>query len=260
MPSRCIVDPHFAFGDHFLNAGAAHGLKACGKKLVQPLAYVSWGNNNRDGKLFDHEFRRSSMRSISQLRKRQQIGPRFSLHEGRIAAKIHGNGSHLRTDAEGFLRFLHRPPESQCSQQMGVSPARGLLNPVSWAWSARCGDSSQFPVLDRLWSMGCIGQSFGGYRVGPSLVECKEPIRETTEGERHSNHDAGYAGIHLQWNGGSAETGWANYIRWLESDTELLLYTSPACFNILPKRSLLPEQLAEVRTRLSKNISSPHSK
>jgi hypothetical protein len=68
------------------------------------------------------------------------------------------------------------------------------------------------------------------------------------------------AGIRSQWNGGSAETGWANYIRWLECDTEFLLYTSPACFNILPKRSLLPEQLTEVRTRLAQSISLPSSK
>jgi hypothetical protein len=68
------------------------------------------------------------------------------------------------------------------------------------------------------------------------------------------------AGIRSQWNGGSAETGWANYIRWLECDTELLLHTSPACFNILSKRALLPEQLAEIRTRLAQNISRTHTK
>jgi hypothetical protein len=67
-------------------------------------------------------------------------------------------------------------------------------------------------------------------------------------------------GIRLQWSGGSAETEWANYVRWLECDTEFLLYTSPACFNILPKRALLPEQASEIRTRLAQNISRPPSK
>lgn len=66
------------------------------------------------------------------------------------------------------------------------------------------------------------------------------------------------AGIRLQWSGGSAETGWANHIGWRECDTEFLLYTSPACFNILPKRALRPEQLAEIRDRLAKNVSRPH--
>jgi hypothetical protein len=68
------------------------------------------------------------------------------------------------------------------------------------------------------------------------------------------------AGIRSQWNGGSADTGWSNYIRWIECDTEFLLYTSPACFNILPKSALLPEQLVEIRTRLAQNISRPPSK
>jgi hypothetical protein len=109
--------------------------------------------------------------------------------------------------------------------------------------------------MGRFWAMVCIGRSLGRPSVVSSLVGRKEPIRQAAEGKRHKNNDAG---IRSQWNGGSAETAWANYIRWLETDTEFLLYTSPACFNILPKRALRPEQLAEIRDRLAKKISSPN--
>jgi hypothetical protein len=34
-----------------------------------------------------------------------------------------------------------------------------------------------------------------------------------------------------------------NYIRSVEGATQILFYTSPACFNILPKRALSPDQL-----------------
>lgn len=65
------------------------------------------------------------------------------------------------------------------------------------------------------------------------------------------------AGIRWQWNGGSAQIEWGNFIRWVECDTEFLIYSSPACFNIVPKRALPPEQLAEFRALLAQNLSLP---
>ena len=44
------------------------------------------------------------------------------------------------------------------------------------------------------------------------------------------------AGVHWRWNGGSADVDWKNYIRTVEGKNLFLFYTSPACFNILPKR------------------------
>lgn len=64
------------------------------------------------------------------------------------------------------------------------------------------------------------------------------------------------AGLRSSWDGGSAESAWKNYIGIFESKNEILLYTSPACFNILPKRALTPEQLEEFRTLAKENIST----
>src|SRR5579864_1854718 len=56
------------------------------------------------------------------------------------------------------------------------------------------------------------------------------------------------SGIHWRWNGGSADVEWRNYIRSIEGANQILFYTSPSCFNILPKRALNPDQLSKLRT------------
>jgi len=53
---------------------------------------------------------------------------------------------------------------------------------------------------------------------------------------------------------GSRHVQWKNYIRTVEGEKQILFYTSPACFNILPKLALNPEQLNEFRTMLAQNI------
>ena len=63
------------------------------------------------------------------------------------------------------------------------------------------------------------------------------------------------SGIHWRWNGGSSDIAWKNYVRSLEGKKQFLLYTSPACFNIIPKRALAPERLLELRTLLKQYIS-----
>lgn len=62
-------------------------------------------------------------------------------------------------------------------------------------------------------------------------------------------------GVHLSWNGGSAKMEWNNLVRYLESKDQFLLYTSPACFNIVPKRALTPGQISEFRLLLVEHIS-----
>jgi len=62
------------------------------------------------------------------------------------------------------------------------------------------------------------------------------------------------SGAHRRWNGGSADVEWRNYIRSVEGKNQILFYTSPACFNILPKRALAVEQLSELRELLKQNI------
>lgn len=61
-------------------------------------------------------------------------------------------------------------------------------------------------------------------------------------------------GAHWKWNGGSSDVEWKNYIRSVEGKNQILFYTSPACFNILPKRALAAEQLGELRSLLIQNI------
>jgi len=46
------------------------------------------------------------------------------------------------------------------------------------------------------------------------------------------------------------------HIRWIEGKNQILPYTSPACFNILPIRALMPEQVADLRGMLKQYISS----
>jgi hypothetical protein len=62
------------------------------------------------------------------------------------------------------------------------------------------------------------------------------------------------AGAHWRWNGGSSDVEWKNYIRSVEGKNQILFYTSPACFNILPKRALASAQLDDLRELVKQNI------
>jgi hypothetical protein len=61
-------------------------------------------------------------------------------------------------------------------------------------------------------------------------------------------------GAHWRWNGGSSDIEWKNYVRSVEGPNQFLLYTSPACFNIIPKRAIEEPKLSEVRSLLEQNI------
>jgi len=74
------------------------------------------------------------------------------------------------------------------------------------------------------------------------------------KGPRTLTLDAG--GVHWRWNGGSSDVEWKNYIRFVEGANQILFYTSPACFNIVPKRALVPAQLSKLREMLEQNIRS----
>ena len=63
-------------------------------------------------------------------------------------------------------------------------------------------------------------------------------------------------GAHWRWNGGSSDVEWKNYIQSVEGKNQILFYTSPACFNIVPKRAIVPEQLAELRALLQQSITN----
>ena len=61
-------------------------------------------------------------------------------------------------------------------------------------------------------------------------------------------------GVHWRWNGGSAEIEWKNFIRFQETKTHFLLYSSPACFNIVPKRVLAVDQIDSFRKLATENL------
>ena len=63
-------------------------------------------------------------------------------------------------------------------------------------------------------------------------------------------------GVRWRWDGGSSEVAWKNYIRWVEGKQQILFYTSPACFNILPTGELEAARLSELRELLKQNIQS----
>jgi hypothetical protein len=59
------------------------------------------------------------------------------------------------------------------------------------------------------------------------------------------NTDAGIA---------SSQVSWKAFLRYVESSDTFLLYTSPACFVIVPKRVLQPEQVTELRRLFQAHI------
>jgi heme/copper-type cytochrome/quinol oxidase subunit 2 len=63
-------------------------------------------------------------------------------------------------------------------------------------------------------------------------------------------------GAHWRWDGGSGDIAWKNYIRWIEGTNQILFYTSPACFNILPTHGLPSQQMIDLRELLKQNIQT----
>jgi|SRR5271165_4643424 len=65
------------------------------------------------------------------------------------------------------------------------------------------------------------------------------------------------AGVHWERDGGSSDTAWKNFIRYRESKSQFLPYTSPTGFNALPKRVLSSQQIVQVRSLLAESIAEP---
>jgi len=61
-------------------------------------------------------------------------------------------------------------------------------------------------------------------------------------------------GPHWEGSGGNADIKWQAFIRCVEGKNQFLLYSSPACFHIIPKRAFTSDQLAEFRELLAQNI------
>lgn len=63
-------------------------------------------------------------------------------------------------------------------------------------------------------------------------------------------------GVNWKWDGGNADVGWKNFLRWQESKTQFVIYTSPIMFNMIPKRALTSEQVSEVRSLLMNHVGA----
>lgn len=89
----------------------------------------------------------------------------------------------------------------------------------------------------------------GSYRLSAKNQFSRSPmLREPRRMEFSENGiktDAGLA---------SSEVSWKAFIRYVESKDSFLLYTSPACFNIIPKRALQPGQVDALRRLLNGNV------
>lgn len=109
-----------------------------------------------------------------------------------------------------------------------------ILRPYPKVWS----DLTPLFVLAAFWIVLLWGS--------PWLAARRQFFGQpAAQGRRTLLLDSG--GVHWRWDGGSSDADWKNYVRFLEGKNQFLIYTSPACFNILPKRALTAEQLSELR-------------
>ena len=63
-----------------------------------------------------------------------------------------------------------------------------------------------------------------------------------------------HSGIQSEWDGGSSNSLWKNYVRFLESEDAFLIYSAPILFRILPKRAFSTEQCEEFRSLAAQHI------
>jgi hypothetical protein len=55
------------------------------------------------------------------------------------------------------------------------------------------------------------------------------------------------SGLTVTNDNGEWRLAWSDFLKWTEDAQVFLLYQSPGLFNMLPKRALTPEQIADVR-------------
>ncbi len=63
------------------------------------------------------------------------------------------------------------------------------------------------------------------------------------------------AGLHWRWDGGALDLEWKNITKFVESQNQFVLYTSPILFNPLPKRGLSTEQISDLRSFVLEHLS-----
>jgi hypothetical protein len=116
------------------------------------------------------------------------------------------------------------------------SPLSAALTPfllgAAWTWIG----------MGKIYLLSARSQ----FAKSPAL---REPRRIEFNGEGVKT-DAGIA---------SSQASWKAFLRYVESTDTFLLYTSPACFAIVPKRVLQPAQVNELRrlfqTHIGKDVA-----
>ena len=108
-----------------------------------------------------------------------------------------------------------------------------------------------FPIaIIMLWGIGTLW-------CGPRLTAKRQYVKQpSAHGARTVLMDSD--GIHWRWNEGTADNKWNHYVRFVESKDHFLIYSSPACFNIVPKRAMSVEDMANLRGLVAQNL--PNSK
>lgn len=76
----------------------------------------------------------------------------------------------------------------------------------------------------------------------------------SAQGQRTASFDSN--GVNWQWNGGSSTVEWRTYVRWMETNNQILLCSSPVQCAVVPKRALSPEQISELRMLLTEKIGA----
>jgi YcxB-like protein len=109
-------------------------------------------------------------------------------------------------------------------------------------------------TLSSLAPLFALAFMWGGPDVGVSVVGGSKSVLKTTRSTGSEKMSLDSAGVHWRWNGGSADMEWRNFIRFQETRTQFLLYSSPACFNIVPKRAFTLDQMGAFRQLVAENL------
>jgi hypothetical protein len=153
-----------------------------------------------------------------------------------------GFRAHLRKGASLYTRWMLKiiTVAGFLLVAMGILlVATGQRNLSTWLTPA---------VLGCLWIWIGTGRNY--QRVAKSQFTKNPMLRQPRTVEITSDGIKTDAGV------SSSDVRWEAYLRSVESDKVFLLYTSPACFVIIPKRVLQPSQTDELREVLQTHIGN----
>ena len=100
-----------------------------------------------------------------------------------------------------------------------------------------------------------FGSLFTWYGIGgPYQFLARKEFAKSPSNRQPRRIEVSEAGVKTDAGVASSNMSWEAYLRFVESKDCFLLYTSPGCFAIVPKRALQPEQVNELRQILQSNV------